>query len=68
MSKKVLIFKTDRGEYCVMNVPENYHRCGTKPTLDSPQAYPRYFRDYDDAVTEARSRHGHAALVIDETH
>ena len=68
MSKKVLIFKTERNEFCVMNVPDDYRRSGSRPAPDSPNAYPRYFPDHEDAVTEARSRHGHAALVIDETH
>ena len=68
MLKKVLIFKTERGEFCVMNVPDNYRRSDQRPHPESQIAYPRYFPDHSDAVTEAHARHGRAALIIDETH
>ena len=68
MLKKVVIFRTAWGDFCVMNVPENYRPSSTKPGPDSPDSYPRYFPDHADAVAEARARHGHTALVIDETH
>ena len=68
MLKKVLIFKTSRGDYCVMNVPDEYKRDGVKPSPTSPTAFPRFFPDHAAAVEEARARHGHMALIIDETH
>ena len=68
MLKKVVIFKTATGEFCVINVPENYRRSHVRPRTDEPGTYPRFFPDHESALAEAHARHGRTALVIDETH
>ena len=68
MSKKVLVFQTENGEFDVMNVPEDYRRSSLRPRQTDPSAYPRFFADQEVALAEAHARHGHLALVIDETH
>ena len=52
MLKKVVIFKTATGEFCVINVPENYRRSDVRPRTDEPGTYPRFFPDHGSALAE----------------